>query len=314
MYLEAKLVPIADTHLSADTNELQLLSRPLLHTYWTDCSEVETYKSQIRDDISEWLQKLKDYGITDWFIIHIDNTADRKGINKSKLLPTIKTSVLDKIRNDFPAVKSNIERTISLLDSQKNESKSTDSYQQFLHRLRALLLHSYSKQLLRYEDYIRTVRESRNSPNWNFFDFFRLQEELAFAFEMLSLYDEALVQYDELDALFSQFVINSNVGEIPQWLARLSQHYDQWHGLCLSSAVYKQLRKQLNSGDINLIELRNYLFSRQSELLFLLNKPWELASRALPFLQNCVNELNILEVINFYLKQILINNFTENDR
>jgi hypothetical protein len=31
---------------------------------------------------------------------------------------------------------------------------------------------------------------------------------------MLGLYDEALVQYDELDALFTQFVLNSNVGGI----------------------------------------------------------------------------------------------------
>ena len=29
---------------------------------------------------------------------------------------------------------------------------------------------------------------------------------------MLGLYDEALVQYDELDALFTQFVLNSAVG------------------------------------------------------------------------------------------------------
>lgn len=31
-------------------------------------------------------------------------------------------------------------------------------------------------------------------------------------FEMLGMYDEALVQYDELDALFTQFVLNSAVG------------------------------------------------------------------------------------------------------
>jgi hypothetical protein len=41
---------------------------------------------------------------------------------------------------------------------------------------------------------------------------FFFQEELAFVLEMLGLYDEALVQYDELDALFTQFVLNSNVG------------------------------------------------------------------------------------------------------
>ncbi|CAG2117485.1 unnamed protein product, partial [Medioppia subpectinata] len=232
---------------------------------------------------------------------------------------------------DFPAVKSTggVERAISLLDGtsvsagggtgssgHRNESKTADSYQQFLCRLRALLLSSYSRQLVRYEDYIRTVRESRTQANWNFFHFFGLQEQLAFAFEMLSLYDEALVQYDELDALFSQFVINSTAAPMPDWLSQLAVNYDLWHGLCLSPAVSKALRRQFAAsvgidGDdstggtapatttapkTTLVELRNYLFARQSELLLLLNKPWELASRALPFLQNCVNELNILEI------------------
>ena len=40
---------------------------------------------------------------------------------------------------------------------------------------------------------------------------FAIQEELAFVYEMLGVYDESLVQYDELDALFTQFVLNSNL-------------------------------------------------------------------------------------------------------
>ena len=38
------------------------------------------------------------------------------------------------------------------------------------------------------------------------------QEELAFMFEMLGLHEDALVQYDELDALFTQFILNHAVG------------------------------------------------------------------------------------------------------
>lgn len=38
------------------------------------------------------------------------------------------------------------------------------------------------------------------------------QEELAFVFEMLQQFEDALVQYDELDALFSQYVANSGAG------------------------------------------------------------------------------------------------------
>ena len=41
--------------------------------------------------------------------------------------------------------------------------------------------------------------------------FLLFQEELAFVYEMLGVYDESLVQYDELDALFTQFVLNSNL-------------------------------------------------------------------------------------------------------
>lgn len=58
---------------------------------------------------------------------------------------------------------------------------------------------------------MRNQRERRNDLNWNFCDYFLLQEELAFVYQMLGAYDEALVQYDELDALFTQFVLNSNV-------------------------------------------------------------------------------------------------------
>ena len=31
-------------------------------------------------------------------------------------------------------------------------------------------------------------------------------------FEMLGLYDDAMIQYDELDALFSQFILNHASG------------------------------------------------------------------------------------------------------
>ena len=47
------------------------------------------------------------------------------------------------------------------------------------------------------------------------------------------LFDEALVQYDELDALFTQFVLNCNVGESPPWLSSFSSELADWTGLSL---------------------------------------------------------------------------------
>ena len=38
------------------------------------------------------------------------------------------------------------------------------------------------------------------------------QEELSFVFEMLGLFEEARIQYLEIDAVLTQLVINSNAG------------------------------------------------------------------------------------------------------
>lgn len=84
--------------------------------------------------------------------------------------------------------------------------------------------------------------------------------------------------------------------DIPAWLRLLSQRCDVWHGLCLSNALCFRLRERLKNAQGNLLDLRNYLFARQCELLLLQHKPWEVASRSLAFLQNCVIEFKILQV------------------
>ena len=59
---------------------------------------------------------------------------------------------------------------------------------------------------------MREQREKRQEGGWSFNNYFLLQEELAFMFEMLGLFEDALVQYDELDALFTQFLLNHAAG------------------------------------------------------------------------------------------------------
>ncbi|KAJ6215652.1 hypothetical protein RDWZM_010152 [Blomia tropicalis] len=302
-----------------------------------------------------------------------------------------------------------------------------NSYQQLIQRLRSMSLESYTRILDALERLIRRQRELRaNVSDWDFFAFFILQEEAAFIYETLGLYNRSLIQYDELDALFSQSILNANAAGSfgrPAWLQRrlidpnddydyedfiddtdldeLNNHhhhrnsrnsieygmkrtpkrqryrsstnsslYSSWNGLCLCNPEsINQLRCKIiqctlhspNSmefdhsndpfvdestesmigssgpqsimtdeskdlfadplgvmgtnntnygarfsstssapsstyGLISLIDFRNYLFARQCHLLCLLNKPWELASRALPFLQTCVTELKLLEI------------------
>lgn len=106
--------------------------------------------------------------------------------------------------------------------------------------------------------------------------------------EMLGLYDEALVQYDELDALFSQFVANGITSDSVSWLSNFQKPLERWHGLKLGSSKLPK--------DPSILELRAYLFAKQAHMLLLTNKVWEMASRSLPFLNTCSKELIILEV------------------
>lgn len=85
---------------------------------------------------------------------------------------------------------------------------------------------------------------------------------------MLGLHDEALVQYDELDAVFSQFVVNGHTGDAVNWLSDFQKPLERWHALCLKPT------HELDECP-SLLELRSYLFSKQARMLQLSDKIWE---------------------------------------
>lgn len=87
---------------------------------------------------------------------------------------------------------------------------------------------------------------------------------------MLGLYEEALVQYDELDALFSQFVVNGVTSECVSWLANFQKPLEKWHGLRFGCSTLSDIP--------SVLELRAYLFAKQSHMLLLTNKVWEVSN------------------------------------
>ncbi|XP_017879801.1 trafficking protein particle complex subunit 10 isoform X2 [Ceratina calcarata] len=286
--LGASFVPFSKDVLPSE-NDWHLIKQPIFHIYWTECSDVDTYKTTVREDIDNWLKTLTQHHIHDWMIVIVE-IYDIKKTNK--LLP--RTTVLDKIRSDFAA--KNGDRCCAVINPVKSEMRSAESWRSLIGRIRYLMLVAYDKTLSRFEDIIRDQRENRNHPNWNFCHYFLLQEELAFVLQMLELYDEALVQYDELDALFTQFVLNSNLGDTPIWLNLFQTPLNNWGGVNLSNGTNLHLRHLLAECKASLLDLRSYLFSRQCAMLLALNKPWEVAQRCLSFVHNTLSELRILEV------------------
>ncbi|XP_050312441.1 trafficking protein particle complex subunit 10 [Anthonomus grandis grandis] len=280
VHIGARFVPFSGNSLPKP-GQWDLIRQPLFHTYWTECSDVDVYKSSVREDIENWLKELASKDISDWLIVVVENYDGKRS---KQLIP--RTTVLDKIRADF-ALKQG-DRCISVINPGKPENKSADSWRGLVGRMRHLLLVSYAKAVTRLEDHVRQQRERRNDPGWSFLKYFMLQEELAQVLEMLGIPDEALVQYDELDALFSQFVANFSTCDNLKWLSQFQRPLERWYGLRLTPTLLED--------NPSLLELRAYIFSKQAQMLLLTNKVWEMASRCIPFLHTCVKELNILEI------------------
>ncbi|XP_077473021.1 trafficking protein particle complex subunit 10 [Stigmatopora argus] len=290
IHLEANFVQFKEDLLPKDGTKA-LLTFPFLHIYWTDCCDTEAYKSSVKEDVSRWQSSLRSHGSADWVIIVVDGGDARKK-NKSNILP--RSSIVDKIRGDF-CNKQN-DRCVVLSEPLKDSSRSQESWNALLLKLRTLLLMSFTKNLGRFEDDMRTLREKRTQPGWSFCQYFMVQEELAFVFEMLQQFEDALVQYDELDALFTQYVLNFAAGDAAKWLGSFCSPVLNWSGLLLRRPIDMEKRDGIQRGSAGLLDLRGYLFSRQCTLLIFLQRPWEVTGRALELLHNCVHELRLLEV------------------
>ncbi|XP_059506058.1 trafficking protein particle complex subunit 10 isoform X1 [Stegostoma tigrinum] len=289
IHLEANFVQFKEELIPKEGNRA-LLTFPFLHLFWTDCCDTEVYKATAKDEITKWQNILKAYSSSDWLIVVVESDAKKK--NKTNILP--RTSIVDKIRNDFCNKQS--DRCVVLTDPLKDSSRTQDSWNAFFTKLRTLLLMSFTKNLGKFEDDMRTMREKRTEAGWSFCEYFMVQEELAFVFEMLQQFEDALVQYDELDALFTQYVVNYGAGDGANWLTSFCQPVRSWNGLVLRKPIDMEKRELIQKNKATLLDLRSYLFSRQCTLLVFLQRPWEVAQRALELLHNCVQELKLLEV------------------
>jgi trafficking protein particle complex subunit 10 len=186
------------------------------------------------------------------------------------------------------------------LNPLKFENKATESFRSMIQRIRHLVLTGYNKNIIKFEEIIRAKREERNKPNWNFISYFLLQEKLAFVLEMLSLYSDALVQYDELDAMLNLFVMNTMYGEKPKWMDVFERPLNSYRGITMCKKDMSEIRQKIIGNDVNIIDFRNYLFQRQCLLLNAMENQWEIAQRLFPYLFSTLREIEALKLDTYH--------------
>lgn len=84
------------------------------------------------------------------------------------------------------------------------------------------------------------------------------------------------------------------------WLTFFCQPVKSWNGLILRKPIDMEKRELIQRQEATLLDLRSYLFARQCTLLLFLQRPWEVAQRALELLHSCVQELKLLEVSRLF--------------
>ncbi|KAL6720132.1 hypothetical protein ACLMJK_002053 [Lecanora helva] len=142
-------------------------------------------------------------------VINQGDVTTEKRPSSSRWSSRASTSVIEKIRSDVNSTsKGAIDRVtqIQLVDSPKDSAGQgdrqiqdrTNGWDDFLSKLKLLILASFDLRVRQYEDDIKEREGQKKVFGWNFNTFFVLKEGLAMGFENMGLLEDALTVYQEL--------------------------------------------------------------------------------------------------------------------
>jgi len=122
------------------------------------------------------------------------------------------------------------------------------------------------------------------------------QESLASSFEGMNLFEEALIQYDELEASFYRVSKERNMS----WFGPLIHPDPKDDLLPLLSITKKPYRELILANTISIFDFRIYLLARQCQLLAKMGKINEITSKVGFFLGAFGKRLRDVEVSPTY--------------
>ena len=176
--------------------------------------------------------------------------------------------LLDKIRFDFSD-----KVALKLLSLKLTPGDILNSVPECIDLMSDCIYHSAIVNLNQMEEDIKSLAEQRNLPGWNFCNFFLTKESKALSLVDLGLFSEALVCYDELDALFLELISSesSHESDASFRFEYFSPDNSFVSGSDLHSSNWTRYRKLLHQNQISLYEFQIYLFSKQIHILLELN-------------------------------------------
>ncbi|ORZ25693.1 trafficking protein particle complex subunit 10 [Absidia repens] len=248
-----------------------------LNLYFVSCDDNEVYKNKVRRQIRAWVDIITTKKNQDWLIVYVASPDSKK--TNSYL--GLKSSVYDKIRTDFNHGKQERCSYIRINDS---EGPSSELWSAFLEKMKESILASFDMQVLQIQEDTRRLDMQRHMPGWNYCTFFILKEGLAQSFEIMTLYEDALIQYDELEASFFQVLRDKALA----WFGHFGGTDTGDDSGNILDFKRKDYRDLINKNIISVFDFRSYLFARQCRMLLKLQRIVEICSRAQLFITSFI--------------------------
>ncbi|SDA01500.1 BZ3500_MvSof-1268-A1-R1_Chr10-1g02728 [Microbotryum saponariae] len=264
---------------NSDLQALSLLERPYLHVLFVACEDNETYRATLRPQIREWLDTIQGPRLgpnQEWLIVHV--TTARSSMAK---FYQRKSAVVDKIKADFNTGKK--DRCIQVGASADDPT----AWAEFSNKVKEGVLTTFDTNVSLYEENVRKADSQRQLEGWQFQPFFLQKEVLADSFEAIGLLEDALIQYDELEAAFFQALKTHDMA----WFGAVGGLTSGDDTLPLLSTTNKPYRSLIQANKITMFDFRIYIFARQASLLSRLGRIAELARRGAVFVSTFARTL-----------------------
>lgn len=182
-------------------------------------------------------------------------------------------------------------------------SNDPSAWPEVINKLKESIIVAFDGALLEREDEVKRGEAQRLTVGWNFCTWFLLKvwpdsvhtdekESLALSFEGINLFDDALIVYEELEAVFFQVLKEQNLS----WFGKLGATDPNDDSTSILDPTVKPYRELLQSSTISIFDFRIYVFARQCSLLGKLGRITEIAKRGQWFVASLTRKLREHEV------------------
>lgn len=223
---------------------------------------LDTYRSQVRPLIKEWLKHLVSKTEVEWVIILYMGSS-----LKDKLSSIIKTSIFDKLKIDFGvdgkelqalSVDSGLnERCFKVRELYENDMMKLESYNELIGQVKDLLVSTFNKRYVLYNQMIDNHKTAD-------FEAFTLRLKLAYLLNDMHLLSDSLSIYDGLSSTLDK-LYNSDPSQFETSVSCIPPDLNNYD--FEKSFDSNSIMNSIKNKKINLFELKCLIFANQSSLL-----------------------------------------------